>query len=208
MSNKLMLTFLLALAGLAGCGGNEYTKPLYHPSEPPTAAQQNFNRVWDGSMEVLRQYDFSIAMQVRRQGRIETDPLVGKSNFEFWRKDSASAEDARESTIQKIYRTVKINIEPSSDDPGKFVALVTVEVSRSDHADARITSASEAYDMFILPNSEVKPSGKLILDSGKDEAGNLIGGNTPLGRDHKLEQKIANAIVAQVRKEVARPSAP
>src|SRR5664279_4912655 len=103
MSNKLMLTFLLALAGLAGlagCGGDEYTKPLYHPSEPPTAAQQNFNRVWDGSMEVLRQYDFSIAMQVRRQGRIETDPMVGKSFFEFWRKDSASTEDARESTIQ------------------------------------------------------------------------------------------------------------
>jgi hypothetical protein len=200
-----MLTFLLALAG--GCG-EDYTKPVSLPSEPPSLAQQDFARVWDGSMEVLRQYDFSIAMQIRRQGKIETDPMVGKSFFEFWRKDSASTEDARESTIQKIYRTVKINIEPSSDDPGKFVALVTVEVSRSDRAGAQITSTSEAYDMFVLPNSEAKPSGRFILDSGKDEAGNLVGGNTPLGRDRKLEQKIADAIVAQVRKEVARPSQP
>jgi hypothetical protein len=159
-------------------------------------------------MEVLRQYDFSVAMQIRRQGKIETNPMVGKSCFEFWRKDSASVEDTRESTVQKLYRTVKINIEQAPDDPEKFVALVTVEVSRSDRVGAQITGTSAAYDMFILPNSEAKPSTKLILDSGKDEAGNLIGGNTPLGRDHKLEQKIADAIVAQVHKQAARPAKP
>ena len=201
------LTLILLVAAITGCCGKEYTQPIVRPQTPSTA-QKNFDLVWDASMEVLHQYDFSIALQIRRQGKIETDPLVGKSCFEFWRKDSASHEDTRESTVQKIFRTVKINIQPAEDDPQKFVALVTVDVSRSDHVAAQITSTSDAYDMFILPNSENRLRNKFLLDSGKDEEGNLIGGNTPLGRDHKLEQKIASAIVAEVCKEVAQPAKP
>jgi hypothetical protein len=200
-----MLPLLFALAALAGCG-DDYTKPVVSTTGPASAAQKNFDRLWDGSMEVLRQYDFAIALQVRRQGRIETEPLIGKSWFEFWRKDSASAEDTRESSLQKIYRTVKINIEAAGDDPDKFVALVTVETSRSDRGGAQLSGTSAAYDMFVLPNSEAKPNGKLLLDTGKDENGNAVGGNTPLGRDHKLEQKIADAIVAQVHKAAAKPA--
>ena len=208
MGPKLTLIFLLALAGLGGGCGHDYTKPISRPSEPPSVAQRNFDRVWDGTMEVLRQYDFSIAVQIRRQGRIETDPLVGKTWFEFWRKDSASWQDTQESSLQKIYRTVKINIEPSSDDPNKFVALVTVEVSRSDRAQAQLNGPNAAWSMFSMPTSEDKPAGKLILDSGKDENGKLIGGNTPLDRDHKLEQKIADAIVSQVGKATGRTASP
>ena len=184
------LTLLAALAG--GCA--RHTVPVAPPAEL-TAAQRNFQAVWEGARETLKKYDFQLDRQDRRAGVITTLPMTGKHFTEPWRHDAVGPGQVAESTIQTLYLATTVRIRPTTPGAETYIPLVRVDVLRSARPQPQVTSASEAYDLFDLPSGRDDDKGKrLLLDSGRDPAGRSIPITdqlVPLGRNERLEARIA-----------------
>jgi CubicO group peptidase (beta-lactamase class C family) len=139
-------------AGCVGCTVN-YSQPVA-PAAAQTLDEKNFDAVWRASLDVLREYRFSVAVEDRREGTIITYPLLGRAYGEFWRKDAVTPSEVAESTLQTIYKTATVTILPASDEPNAYVASVAVEVARSDKPSYEVTSTSEAYGLFTSTGSK------------------------------------------------------
>lgn len=187
------LSLILCLALLAGCAN--YTEPIVVPTAPTTAAQRNFDIVWDGALATLRDYRFTIDQQNRRDGQITTLPVTGQQWFEFWRKDAATRCDLAEGSLQTIYRTVRVTIEPVKDRPWMFAARVEAFTSRSNRQIHQMTDVVQAYNLFAIPGRGMARERMLIEQSVEDIPTAAV---TPLGRDNDLEAKIAASIAKRV----------
>jgi len=174
---------ILLASLLAGCPG--YTKPVPRGREL-TAAEKDFEAIWQASTGVLRKYRFTLATQDRRAGLIATYPMTSKYLTEFWRREATTARDSFEGSLHTIYRTAGVEIVPAGD---KFRAYVQVDVSRSNRREPMVTSTSQAYELFSMTARE-----KLTVEYGEDtgEAPILV----QLGRDRGLEEAIAAKISA------------
>ena len=195
MSRRAWIVVVLAAAPLAGCG----------PQPAPTAdvratADEDFNALWDSAVEVLRQYRFNVDRADRRSGLITTFPVVGRSWFEFWRADAATPRDVLEGSLHTIYRQAAVSIRragpgtASAPAIGRYLASVEVRVRRSDRQTAQLSSASEAYEMFLDP-------GALVPEAGGEPAG-AAGDRVDLGRDENLEKILQERINALAAKKL------
>lgn len=202
------LTLLAALAG--GCA--RHTVPVAPPAEL-TAAQRNFQAVWEGARETLKKYDFQLDRQDRRAGVITTLPITGKHWFEFWRKDAASSFSKAEGSLQTIYRAARVRILPAAKGQRTYHPVVEVIAFRSDQKHLQVTSTSEAFSLYTTPGGEKERSGYLLNygqeKDEKDKLGKSIKKKeyrdvTPLGRDRDLEAKITADIRAQAAKNLYR----
>ena len=181
-------TLLLASMLLAAGCQPKYTRPVLEPA-PQTPEQESFQRLWQASRHVLISYHFRLDRQDPRAGVITTWPMTGKQFFELWRKDSARATDTSESTLQTIYRAVRVTIRPGPDGQG-YKPVVEVLVSRSDKPRDGISSTSEAYDMFTKRPKKNKLT-------GEQEAAQMV----DLGNDRALEARLARDILKQAGQE-------
>jgi len=186
---------LVSLAAVSGCV--QYTQPVA-PAQRLTPAEENFQAVWDGTLEVLRRYHLTVDRQDRRDGLITTHPLVGRQWFEFWRPDAASYTDMAEGSLQTIHRRAKISIAPTSSGAITYRASVEVEVSRSDKEELQITSTSEAYSLFTTSGSDDPRRARLLVTYGEAGAAKVKESQREqLGRDNALEAKLAAEIQIQ-----------
>lgn len=202
-----IILWIAAAAAVLPFGCAKHTTPLAPPREM-TAAERNFEAVWQGSRDVLRKYYFSLDRQDRRAGIITTEPMVGKHWCEFWRHDSVSRTDVAESTIQSIYRVVEVRIEPAAGAAGTYAPNVTVHAYRAEREVPQITSTSEAYDLFLMPGGHDRSADAFLLEQGRPQAPAEAGGEeaaglpawlVPLGdygRDRNLEQQLTAEIKA------------
>lgn len=199
-------TLLAMIAAMASCCGCAQNTERVVPPPRLTTAQQNFEALWQGSLNVLEDYYFALQRTDRREGVILTEPLTGKHWFEFWRKDSASAFDTAESTLQTIYRQVRVTIRPTAPGAATYQASVEVLVSRLDRDLPEITSTSEAYGHFLLPGYEFERNrhNKSAIIESKLMAEHLQPKNlVQLGRDAKLEAKLSADIRMMAMKKSA-----
>ena len=185
---------LVACLWLAGCAN--YTTPIV-PEEQLAPAERNFQLVWQSTLDVLGEYYFTVDQQDRREGRIATLPLTGQQWFEFWRKDAATREDLAEGSLQTIYRTVRVHVEPVADSEGLFAARVEVFTSRSEQITRPLTNVVQAYNLFAIPGESRRLEAMLSRQSVEDIPHARV---IPLGRDEKLESKLAQAIADRVRR--------
>jgi hypothetical protein len=177
MRNHLLFIALTGL--LAGC--QAAPQPMA-TTRPVSAEQADYDAVWQASLDVLREYDFRVDRQDRRDGIITTYPMTGKSWFEFARQDAATARDAWESSLQTIYRAVEIRVD--RDSSGKCRPTVRVLVSRCDRPDLQITNASQAFEMFRLTPRRREVRERRAYGEQVDVR------PVPLGEDEKLARKI------------------
>jgi len=165
-----MRTFMtiIAAAVLAGALGGcaSYSTPVVAPAKL-SASQRNFEALWLATTEVLHKYHFRLDRQDRRAGVITTKPILGKHFFEFWRRDTVTPYDLAESSLQTIYRTVMVTIRRAGPKSTAYVPVVQVHVRRSNRESLGMISASDAYDLFILPWREERGMKKLMLGSDK-----------------------------------------
>ena len=199
-TNAIVLVVLAAM--LAGCAPS-YTEPVVAPRQL-AGEEQAFEDVWQATLTTLRTYDFELDRQDRRAGTITTAPLLGKHITEFWRKDAATRTDALESTVQMIYRIVRVEIRPTAPKAGAFAPRVQVSVYRSNRTRQRVGSATDIlYGRrragaagYVEARPEAHEAGA-SSDTAEPAAAGIPAHFTPLGRDEKLEAKIRTAIVAK-----------
>jgi len=188
MLPSLVACHLSLVAGLAGCAN--YTTPIV-TEDQQTPAERNFHLVWQGALDVLAEYHFTVDQQDRREGFIATLPLTGQQWFEFWREDAATPRDLAEGSLQTLYRTVRVHIEPVADSDGLFAARVEVITSRSEQITHPLTNVVQAYSLFAIPGRARQIETMLSRQSVEDIPYARV---AALGRDTELESKIALAI--------------
>jgi len=196
MDSKLVGALVLfGMAWAVGC----QPKPV-PLAEARVTADEDFNAVWEASMEVLRQYRFTPDRTDPREGLIVTFPLLGKQWFEFWRADASEPDDVIESSLHTIYRTATVSIRPhepaaaSAPALGKYSATVEVRVSRSVRPAAQVNSTSEAFEMFLHPAEFARSP------TGGDPQETASAALVDLNRDRKLEgilQQRINSLAAK-----------
>jgi len=187
---KNLLILAAAMLGVLAAGGCQpkYTEPQAGTIEPMTPEQQQFDRLWQASRRVLTRYEFHIDRQDPRSGVMTTWPMVGKQMAELWRRDAAGANDALESTVQTLYRSVKVTIR-KTDTPAGYEPIVEVFVSRSDKTANTVSTTSDAYNLFTK-----RPKKRKLTP--EQEAATLV----DLGNDRGLETKLRLAILKEAGK--------
>ncbi|OPX21398.1 MAG: hypothetical protein B1H04_06720 [Planctomycetales bacterium 4484_123] len=199
---KSAITTVCLLAGwtaLTGCGQQTPVSAI-----PRTGGEANFDIAWEAALETLREYRFRIDRADRRAGIITTYPMTGRYWFEFWRADAATDRDVLEGSLQTIYRTVTVRLRrkappatgpTTTSRPAECFAEVTVHTARSDRPTPQITSASEAFEMFLAPHrpsseargGPVPGTGANVVQLGKDPA---LAGQIQL----RINSRIAKAL--------------
>lgn len=199
MKTLLVLCFVVpSVCCLPGCKV-DYTKPATQP-RALTAAEKDFEAVWQASRQTLRDYHFELDRQDRRAGVITTEPLTGMHFFELWRKDAARPADFGESTIQTIYRTAKVTIGPVKPDAKTYKAQVDVLLRRSDREFEDVTSTSEAVRLYR--SGDRKRRRAPLPESGL--ARGAPADCVELGHDRSLEARLTADIAAAADKARGR----
>jgi len=191
---RTLLTLCLVVLSVCcppGCKV-DYTAPATQP-RARTAAEKDFEAVWQASRTVLKRYRFQLDRQDRRAGVITTRPMTGMHFFELWRRDAARPVDFSESSLQTLYRTARVTVRPASAGAKTYQAQVEVLLTRSNRPKPQVTSTSEAYSLFTLAGDEKKRR-QLLIDLGADHppSSQLV----PLGHDRALEAKLTAKIAA------------
>lgn len=150
--------------------------PLYVPTANSTI-------VWERIVEVLHEFNFSIAREDRIEGVIETEYKPGASVLEPWHQDSVDLPQRLESTLQSIRRRVVITFQPATDG-GNFINVrVDKEIEDLPGLAANSPGAATFQENQTLQRD---------LDTvvGQSQPSNWLS----RGRDFGLEQVLTNRI--------------
>ena len=101
---KPIAAALVAAALLGGCSAFEMSPPT------PITSSNEFNALWEASLEVLRENNFVVDRADPREGVITTFGLLGRHWFEPWRTDARKGSDVAEGALQTIYRQAAVRV--------------------------------------------------------------------------------------------------
>ncbi|MBD3672476.1 MAG: hypothetical protein HUJ26_03020 [Planctomycetaceae bacterium] len=172
---------------MAGC----HSLPTF--SQKPTVTNpiqvraNNYDLVWERTIDTLHEYQFAIAKENRLSGEIETEYKTGASLFEPWHFDAANTWERTEGTLQSIRRKVLVHI---TQVEGGY--LVSVEAFKELEDLPGVASNAAAGATF----RESQPERRNL---------NLVAGQTApsgwifKGRDRALEQSLIQALVQNLR---------
>jgi hypothetical protein len=168
--------------------------PRHWMDKPATAriSGTNYDRLWAACDAATRHYHFIPDVLNYRQGIMTSKPLVSKSAGEFWRNDVLDGDDLTKSTIATCRRTIRYDIEKTSDD--RYEVGVKVLVERSSQFERRVTTGIQFRDAF----GPYPPSAEFRSDDGaKQEAQYWYA----VGRDETLEKALAQVIEEKLGKK-------
>jgi hypothetical protein len=185
-----------ASALAAGCTP-QYTQPASQPQHL-SAAEKDFDAVWEASRQTLQKYYFQLDREDRRAGVITTAPMTGKQWFEFWRQDAVRPADVAESTLQTIHRTAQVTIRPTKAGAETYQAQVDVFLRRSDKPSPEVSSTSDAIRLFSDKRDRKQHHPEPLLASTGGTEG--IDYTADLGHDRALEAKLSGDIAAATAK--------
>jgi len=202
-NNSLMFVLCLA-AILTGCQP-QHIKPF--DLGPTTAAEQNFEALWQSAKRVLKRRGFELDRQDRRDGVITTYASTSGHFFELWRKDAATIFHQRENAMQKIMRAVKVTLHRVKDT-NRYDIEIEVLMARSNKLPPQLTDTSQtmevARDTDLRPSRHfTTPEGKLTFEDlrrrvigrqGQAGGGLTNATITPLDRDGDLEADLLDNI--------------
>ncbi len=212
---RLLIPVIVCGAFVVGCGARHRnapqttqgatdvslatTQPAYWLDQPATAAATaaDFQRLWDASEDVARDFLFRLDRQDYRAGVLTTRPMVSAQWFEPWRREVRSWDDRAESSLATIRRSVRFEFERVGEGDA-YRVTPNVLVERQTLAEQRITSVVAYRQFFTRPvRPELRQRGTRESDVG------IFLPNRywyPTGRDAELERALAEAIQKKVKK--------
>ncbi len=189
----------LALLTFVGCAA-----PVAQIDNPIPVHADEYDRVFDAAVEVLRDYRFVIARQDRRFGIITTQPLTAASFLEPWHADSLTTNQRAENTFNHQRRTVTVRIQPntaaattpSAIEPDKRYTLrVECLLHRRTHPPRMLNTAALTSTRFRQRGSGIR-----TLQTERGDEQSLW---VPVGNDPELAQQFVHEILIH-----AYPSTP
>jgi len=105
---KLHSIMLILIAGLLpAC-----SQTVPQVDNPIPIAVAEYDRVFDASIQVLREKRWVVDRKDRRFGVVTTEPRTAASVFEPWYTDNTTAHQTARSTLNHEQRIVRVTIEP------------------------------------------------------------------------------------------------
>ncbi len=191
------------MAGLIQTGCASRAVSIDNPIEVQTA---EYDRVYEASVEVLRDYRFRLARQDRRFGRITTEPMTAASSLEPWHKDAVTKAQTDENTLNHQRRTVSVFIEPEGETD-RYRLRVVAEWQRRQHPPQLLHTAAFAHARYGRHGAGAR--------TVTTESGERRSFWRPMGRDADLEQRLvydilvrANLIDPRHETEAGQPLTP
>src|SRR3954466_4623858 len=164
------------------------TQPSYWYQQPTAASAvyDSFSTLFKTCENVSRDFYFKIDRVDYRDGILTTVPLESAQAFEPWRPDVQTFQDARESTLASIRRTIRWEFKRQDD--GTFEVTPKVLVERQTVQERRITNVALYRGAYTKEKPSDAPQGSHEADEGF-----LIPGKYwySVGRDPVLESKLA-----------------
>lgn len=155
------LLILACLASLLTACTSAPPRSATTQSSGVTVRASDFDRLMDATEEVSRELLFKPAVRDHRTGLFRTEPSMSAQWFEFWRADVQTPDDAAESSLGKVRRTLTVRIE--KDDTGTFVARPEVVVERYSLSERRLTTAAGYRSIY---RERYRPTGNTLSDAG------------------------------------------
>ena len=180
---EMMRRKFLLIAGLLvlmpiGCHSLPLSRQQPPPTNPIQVRANNYDLVWERTIDTLHEYQFEIAKENRLSGEIETEYKTGASILEPWHFDAANAKERWEGSLQSIRRRLQVQITQVEDG-----YLISVEAFK------------ELEDLPGLASNS--PAGATFRESEplKRDLNLVVGQTTPSGwifrgRDQALEQAV------------------
>jgi len=106
--------------GLTGCSSR-----VVSMNNPIAITAEEYDRVFEAAVDVLRLNEFVVNRQDRRFGIITTEPYVAGSLLEPWRTDNTTAYQWSDATLNYQRRIVNVHLEPAVP-----AALAAAELNR------------------------------------------------------------------------------
>lgn len=186
---RLFMIVAPVAACLVGCAAPQRTGDLVQQQFEVTGDQDDQDRIWEQSTDVLRRQGFKIDRYDRRAGVVTTFPQTSGQFFEFWRKDTDTPYDWLEASLRTVRRSV--TLESRLDESGEAM-LITVTVHR---------------ETFATPERQFNNSLAAFRMFGDELPGERTGGRVtradsywiPDGRDPAMEAYLMKRIAARIR---------
>lgn len=208
---QLTLIALLACSLLASCASRKVAT-----DNPIRITSEEYDRVFESAVDVLRNEMFIVDRQDRRFGVITTEPLWSSSLQEPWRTDNTTFYQTLESSLNYHRRIVTITLTPQDSDaptdqadatarPSDYQLEVAVAMQRRQHPDRALNTAAVSAVSF---SSRSGAAQRLATERGDEQSF-----WRPMGRDQYLEQRLVNLILARAsivapRHETQDPAPP
>ena len=162
-----------------------YQNPTLVPYLSPLETWETVVDVVDDYFPIAREEPVRQIGDVIVEGRLDTQPEVGATLLEPWRRDSADLRERLESTLQTIRRHATVRVIPGQG--GYWVEVIVYkeleEVVKPEQATAGAATLSYDPPLTKITNP--------IIEIPVDDDW------IPLGRDPVLEQRILRQIVAR-----------
>lgn len=172
------------LSGGLGC--QRPADPVHQTAALVTISDaQEFDRLWDNTVDVLRRYHFIPDRQDRSAGVLTTHPVTSAHWFEIWRQDVTTKYAFAESNLANVRRSAEISFD-ATEVQDEYVLAVRVDVERLSSPERQVNSSAGAYQMFGTT---------LPLVGGQSLRGNSPDRWLPEGRDASLESTILARII-------------
>lgn len=162
-----------------------------------------YDAVFEATEAVLREYRFEIDRADRRFGVVTSRPMTASSLIEPWYADNTTFDQVLDSSINHHRRTVRVELEPATDDQGDasagqampiqpgvrtdYLLRVEVYVDRRHVAERQLNTAAVTGVGFAQNTGRTR--------SLATERGLQTEFWRPIGRDAALEQRLVRAIV-------------
>lgn len=173
------------------------TQPIEAKILPPASTQPSdvsvasadFDRLWAAGDAVARSLLFRPALQDRRGGLYQTEPMLSAQWFEPWRRELRTADAKVQSSVASIRRTLIVHIERGEGGEGGFVARPEVLIERFSLAERRVTTSAGYHSIF---RERTRRSGG--TGTAESDAGVLLPDSYwyPVGNDPDLERYVAD----------------
>lgn len=226
-------TLLIAVMLICtGCG-----RGLTTIDNPIAIDAGEYDAIYDASIEVLRENNFTVDRRDYRFGQITSEPLLAASAMEPWYGDNTTAMQVAESTMNHQRRLVRVNIEPIDvdieDEPSANTAETT-ETTEDIDAEANGEMPSDIapgftpdyllrvevmIERYQRPHAQISSAVVARLSTGaslaeqsiRTEQGEVDAFWRPLERDVYLERRLVEQILERARiiaTRSAQPTAP
>ena len=199
-ASKGTVGLCLALIGvLAGC-----TAQIQGLSNPLEIDHEEYARMFDAAVLVLREPGYVVEHQDYRFGTITTKPSGSSTILEPWRSDNTTSDQALTSTFNYQRRLVTVTLEPDSSDnkePGSSVGPFADSTATTIY----LLRIQVLIERLIVPTTHMTGStspGRMVANLAEvptqwRRQGMKMQYWRPIGRDVHLEQRLIDAIVRQ-----------
>ena len=166
----------------------QVANPLAVPMLDRWLVMEQISDELDNYFRILREERIRMHDGILSEGRIETQPKIGSTLLEPWRRDSLTGFERLHATLQTVRRFAKVRVVPAGDQY---------------QVDLQVFKELEDLQQPVgsgISGQILRHDNSLDIDRERLELATSGNGWIPLGRDVLLEQQILRNIQSRLQK--------